>query len=74
MAFQMPGDGLRAGVVAGLGELFAQPDDQVPDGVGVPALSAALAAQPINRKRADEAFEEGLTRLLASVSAEFTGH
>jgi len=44
---------------------------EVPEGVVVPALSAALAAQPVNRKRADEAFEEGLGRLLASVAAEF---
>jgi len=44
---------------------------EVPDDVEAPALSAALAAQPTNRKRADEAFEEGLTRLLASVTAEY---
>lgn len=44
---------------------------EVPDGVEAPSLSAALAAQPANRKRADEAFEEGLTRLLDSVTAEY---
>lgn len=44
---------------------------EVPEGVEVPALSAALAAQPADRKRADEAFEEGLARLLGSVAAEF---
>ncbi|WP_017935317.1 TetR/AcrR family transcriptional regulator [Nocardioides sp. Iso805N] len=44
---------------------------EVPEGVEVPSLSAALAAQPVNRKRADEAFEEGLGRLLGSVAAEF---
>lgn len=44
---------------------------EVPDGVEVPALAAALAAQPMDRKRADDAFEDGLTRLLASVAAEF---
>ncbi|TGN65780.1 TetR/AcrR family transcriptional regulator [Nocardioides eburneiflavus] len=44
---------------------------EVPEGVEAPALSAALAAQPSNRRRADEAFEEGLTRLLDSVAHEF---
>jgi AcrR family transcriptional regulator len=44
---------------------------EVPEGVEVPALAAALAAQPTNRKRADDAFEDGLTRLLGSVAAEF---
>ena len=44
---------------------------EVPDGVEAPALAAALAAQPAGRNRADDAFEEGLTRLLASVAAEF---
>lgn len=44
---------------------------KVPEGVEVPALAAALAAQPTDRKRADDAFEDGLDRLLASVAAEF---
>jgi AcrR family transcriptional regulator len=44
---------------------------EVPDGVDAPALTSALAAQPLNHKRADDAFEEGLTRLLDSVAAEF---
>jgi AcrR family transcriptional regulator len=44
---------------------------EVPEGIEAPALATALAAQPENRKRADDAFEEGLTRLLGSVAAEF---
>jgi hypothetical protein len=44
---------------------------EVPEGIEAPALAAALAAQPANRTRADDAFEEGLTRLLGSVAAEF---
>ncbi|TCJ30583.1 TetR/AcrR family transcriptional regulator C-terminal domain-containing protein [Nocardioides jejuensis] len=44
---------------------------EVPSGVEAPALSAALAAQPAGRNRADDAFEEGLTRLLASLATEF---
>ena len=44
---------------------------EVPDGVDAAALTAALAAQPVGHKRADDAFEEGLARLLQSVSAEF---
>lgn len=44
---------------------------EVPEGVEAPALVAALAAQPADRNRADDAFEEGLTRLLASVATEF---
>lgn len=44
---------------------------EVPEGIEAPVLVAALAAQPANRKRADDAFEEGLTRLLGSVAAEF---
>jgi len=43
---------------------------EVPEGVDAPALTAALAAQPANRSRADEAFEDGLSRLLGSVAAE----
>jgi hypothetical protein len=44
---------------------------EVPEGVEAPALRAALSAQPVNRKRADDAFEEGLSRLLVSVASEF---
>lgn len=44
---------------------------EVPEGVEAPALATALAAQPVNHRRADEAFEEGLSRLLDSVTAEF---
>ena len=44
---------------------------EVPEGVEAPALAAALAAQPTGHNRANDAFEEGLTRLLASVAAEF---
>lgn len=44
---------------------------EVPDGVEAPALAAALAAQPAERKRAEEVFEQGLSRLLASLAAEF---
>jgi AcrR family transcriptional regulator len=44
---------------------------EVPEGVEAPALAAALAAQPSRDKRADVAFEQGLTRLLASLTAEF---
>ena len=46
---------------------------EVPEGVDVPFLSAALAAQPADHRRADDAFEDGLARLLASVAAEFGG-
>lgn len=46
---------------------------EVPEGVEVPALAAALAAQPADHKRADDAFEDGLARLLGSVAAEFGG-
>ncbi|GAB7006450.1 TetR/AcrR family transcriptional regulator C-terminal domain-containing protein [Nocardioides sp. AN3] len=44
---------------------------EIPEGVEAPALAAALAAQPSDHRRADDAFEDGLTRLLASVAAEF---
>jgi AcrR family transcriptional regulator len=44
---------------------------EVPEGVDVPALASALAAQPADHKRADDAFEDGLTRLLGSVATEF---
>jgi len=44
---------------------------EVPEGVAAPALAAALAAQPSRRKRADEVFEQGLSRLLASLATEF---
>lgn len=44
---------------------------EIPEGVEAPALAAALAAQPSERKRAEEVFEQGLTRLMASLAAEF---
>lgn len=44
---------------------------EIPDGVEAPALAAALAAQPSERKRADAVFEQGLTRLLTSLAGEF---
>jgi AcrR family transcriptional regulator len=44
---------------------------EVPEGVEAPALAAALAAQPAGHNRANDAFEEGLTRLLTSLAAEF---
>ncbi|HSX66457.1 TetR/AcrR family transcriptional regulator [Nocardioides sp.] len=44
---------------------------EIPADMEAPALAAALAAQPSERKRADEVFEQGLSRLLASLAAEF---
>ncbi|HJQ06268.1 MAG TPA: TetR/AcrR family transcriptional regulator C-terminal domain-containing protein [Nocardioides sp.] len=44
---------------------------EIPEGVEAPALAAALAAQPRDHRRADDAFEDGLTRLLTSMAAEF---
>ena len=44
---------------------------EIPDGIEAPALAAALAAQPSERRRAEEVFEQGLSRLLASLAAEF---
>ncbi|HEY0890684.1 MAG TPA: TetR/AcrR family transcriptional regulator C-terminal domain-containing protein [Nocardioides sp.] len=44
---------------------------EIPEGVDAPALAAALAAQPATAKRADEVFEQGLTRLLAMLAEEF---
>lgn len=44
---------------------------EVPEDVEAPALAAALAAQPPMERRAADVFEQGLTRLLGSLAAEF---